>query len=1026
MKKRFFSLLLAAILIVTALPAAAFAAQSAGLSNFAKTNTYADGKFTDVKADDWFEKNVSAAYELNLMVGKGDDFFDTENNLTVAEAMTIAARLRSIYYTGKAEFEQGEPWYQVYANYCKINGVADPADYDMNKAVTRGEFAEIFAKAFPSDALKKINTVHDNMIPDVKKADKFSAAIYLLYRAGILVGNDSKGTFAPDTNIKRAEAAAITTRMADSSLREKISLVDPTYDDWYYVPATPTTYTVSFDMQGHGTTPTNLSVKEGNTIKNLPEPTATDLVFGGWYKDASCTDLWATATDLVTQDITLYAKWTAMPSKGDIITLNNDSEHAYRVLSVEGSKAFVVSMYNVAESAIAYDADKTMSEKDLIKYAGSDIDNYLENTWYAGLDSTMKGAIKKTTIDQPAYNQALEQPSGTEGEDYYKVTYGGSLIEYIVPQSDMTVPVGKRHVYLLDVMDVVNYLGTENLTAAKVNKTFFNNESTTSTWCWLRSSTAETGCTAYAWDINGMVGKFDIMPGDNSWSNAVEARAAFTIDLSKVDFDIVPELYTVTFDMNGVDGIAPTAQTVAKGGKVTKPVDPTDTVHTFAGWYKDSGYTTEWDFDTDTVTADVTLYAQWTRRIVNIIQTVDFPMNTSGIPTNAWVDSSKPNNKVYAQKYPFFNILYVDVPSQTDSLQLVYFGESTSDNVEKIGNSYTWRNDYSHCTITFNLVDDVLANIKIEAMNGADKSVQDAAGTYVAPTYYTVSFDMQGYGTTPTNLPVNEGEKITKPADPTATDLVFVGWYTEASCTNLWDFANDKVTDDITLYAKWTGITFKEIGGVKWATKNLGAEKETDYGDYFAWGETAPYYEGTGGRPATPTWKSGKESGYAWQSYCAQSSFSEWSPLPYDATTKILNPEFDAATALLGSGWRMPTSAEFQALYDACLNGSFDTTTNPSGASASVGKGVYWCTSYDGVAGCLFCDGTNKLFFPAAGYGNGNGLSNSGSYGYYWSSTLSSDINCAWRMYFYNTGVNPQGYTWRYCGNSVRPVVKEE
>ena len=218
-------------------------------------------------------------------------------------------------------------------------------------------------------------------------------------------------------------------------------------------------------------------------------------------------------------------------------------------------------------------------------------------------------------------------------------------------------------------------------------------------------------------------------------------------------------------------------------------------------------------------------------------------------------------------------------------------------------------------------------------------------------------------------------------------------------------------------------LEYVEIGGVKWATKNLGAEKETDYGDYFAWGETAPYYEGTGGWPETPTWKSGKDSGYAWQSYCGNSTFSEWSTPPYDATTKILKPDFDAAAQILGDGWRMPTSAEFKALYDACLNGSYNTTTDPSGASASVGKGVYWCTSYDGVAGCLFCDGTNKLFFPAAGYGGSNGLSNAGSNGYYWSSTLyPDDTSDGWRMYFYNTGVLPQHYTYRYWGHSVRPV----
>ena len=234
--------------------------------------------------------------------------------------------------------------------------------------------------------------------------------------------------------------------------------------------------------------------------------------------------------------------------------------------------------------------------------------------------------------------------------------------------------------------------------------------------------------------------------------------------------------------------------------------------------------------------------------------------------------------------------------------------------------------------------------------------------------------------------------------------------------------------DSRAAYAHWTAIEkleYVEIGGVKWATKNLGAEKVTDYGDYFAWGETAPYYEGTGGWPATPTWKLGKESGYAWQSYCGSSSFSEWSTPPYDATTKILKPEFDAAAQTLGDGWRMPTSAEFKALYDACLNGSYDTTTNPSGASASVGKGVYWCTNYDGVAGCLFCDGTNKLFFPAAGYGNGTNLLSKGDIGRYWSSSLYTGFispTFAYEFKFRSDSVEPQINTNRCGGVSVRPV----
>lgn len=66
----------------------------------------------------------------------------------------------------------------------------------------------------------------------------------------------------------------------------------------------------------------------------------------------------------------------------------------------------------------------------------------------------------------------------------------------------------------------------------------------------------------------------------------------------------------VTFDSNGGSAVA--GQNVVIGKKVTKPADPTKTGYVFAGWYKDSAFATEWDFTTDTVTEDTTLYAKWT------------------------------------------------------------------------------------------------------------------------------------------------------------------------------------------------------------------------------------------------------------------------------------------------------------------------------------------------------------------------------------------------------------------------------
>lgn len=81
-------------------------------------------------------------------------------------------------------------------------------------------------------------------------------------------------------------------------------------------------------------------------------------------------------------------------------------------------------------------------------------------------------------------------------------------------------------------------------------------------------------------------------------------------DTSPVNYYVVAPRFTVTFNSNG--GSAVTAQTVEQGGKATEPSPaPTKASKTFGGWYKEAALTNAWNFSTDTVSADITLYAKW-------------------------------------------------------------------------------------------------------------------------------------------------------------------------------------------------------------------------------------------------------------------------------------------------------------------------------------------------------------------------------------------------------------------------------
>ena len=196
--------------------------------HFAKTNLYIPGQFQDIPANQWFTPGVEDAFCFGLMKGIGSNTFGPYGDVTIAEAFTMASRIHCIYSAGHDNIRAagpGENWYQPYLEYAFQNGIIPSKDYrDPNQRISRLSFAEMFASALPDSALPAINHVADNAIPDVSMSDDCASAIYKLYRAGILAGNDVNGTFSPLTYITRAECAVIVSRMAESNNRVSFTL----------------------------------------------------------------------------------------------------------------------------------------------------------------------------------------------------------------------------------------------------------------------------------------------------------------------------------------------------------------------------------------------------------------------------------------------------------------------------------------------------------------------------------------------------------------------------------------------------------------------------------------------------------------------------------------------------------------------------------------------------------------------------------------------------------------------------------
>ena len=103
-------------------------------------------------------------------------------------------------------------------------------------------------------------------------------------------------------------------------------------------------------------------------------------------------------------------------------------------------------------------------------------------------------------------------------------------------------------------------------------------------------------------------------------------------------------------------------------------------------------------------------------------------------------------------------------------------------------------------------------NIIVTAQDGVTTKTYTVSVTRQAEgvTYFTVAFNAQG-GSAVASQTIEQGGKLTQPANPAFDGFTFGGWYKEAACINAWDFNNDVVTGNMTLYAKWTeGVTGAE------------------------------------------------------------------------------------------------------------------------------------------------------------------------------------------------------------------------
>lgn len=192
------------------------------MDNFSLTATYPG--YSDVDESKWYGTQkqgvVRQAVRLGIMAGRGHSRFAPDDSITLAEVVKMAAVTHSIYMGDGYVFDQkqGEHWWDTYLTYAVFSGILSAKDFaDLQQTASRAQMAHVFARALPETELEALHT--NVNIPDVSDSAPYAAEIRLLYQAGVLQGRGTDGRFAPDSNISRAEAAAIIARVALKTAR---------------------------------------------------------------------------------------------------------------------------------------------------------------------------------------------------------------------------------------------------------------------------------------------------------------------------------------------------------------------------------------------------------------------------------------------------------------------------------------------------------------------------------------------------------------------------------------------------------------------------------------------------------------------------------------------------------------------------------------------------------------------------------------------------------------------------------------
>lgn len=547
------------------------------------------------------------------------------------------------------------------------------------------------------------------------------------------------------------------------------------------------------------------------------KPTRTGYRFTDWYKDKACTEVWDFDSDTAKgAKLTLYAGWGA---ENTTVTFHVDTEAGESVTPTTLSVGFG----NTIDEPSAAKPKRTGSLTTEYEPEGWYMDERLTKRWdfsqelidpdgtfdlyvkwkqktcYAILAPGDREALPQEEIPKPVpYDSSLEMQYGIGGLDGTFTKKGHKITGWRTTAGQpwemdkpLTEDVSLRAQWEAEVYDIefATPADAPELPESDRKQSVVYNR-TVQAPAYPETDDAWPGHTFLGWnteeDGSGTDWKFSGEAGANLVEGPVTLYAQWQWDE-----------YAVTFHTYAGDENPPSEENgLHYGEKIPVPAEPVREHYSFLGWFKDEEHTQLWDFDTDTITGDMVLYAGWEGSIIDVTLHVRYE------PEHA----EHPDEEVTVK--PTEDIRYGDF---LDRGML----ESLEETKHRDGytlNGWYMSPDYAEESLW-----------EFAGMRAEPAEEQMDLYAYWTWDEYTVDFVTYD-GDEVNNIPPAEGvrfgEKVTRPAnDPVREHYEFDDWYPDLDAEEKtpWKFDTDTVTGDMSLYADWIPhvytLSFETNGG---------------------------------------------------------------------------------------------------------------------------------------------------------------------------------------------------------------------